>query len=706
MKPPPLWGTGAVRVGILLLLAIGVVYAAEMGLRFRHWMWETTATIRVTSDIERSFYWGRQAAVEGYANQYEKMQPERPTDLNWLDYPPLRLGVMTLWAKWVMTQYPQVRQWHQNPTFEMTAPLLYFNTAMEVVGVVCAFLLTRLWSRRAARRSSFILPPSSFFQGTLPGLAAAAILWFNPAVVVSGYGWPACDLWVVPMFLLATLLTSVDWWFTAGVVIGIGAMLKGQQLLAVPVFLVWALVAGRPIGAGRLLAGVTIAIALVASPSLLTYIPVEKLAAARAIQSERQPALVPDGTFAIPRVVDVRALVWIFGVVTAAIAGPFVTRLRLTPATPPPVGDEDGGSEAVQFGRHLLVSQWIFPAGTVIGIVLLVSWPWMLKSNRPHWLIGECAGVALAAATRWLRPRGIPFVAAGALGGSMLLCMSVFHGSSGWYDCGIRFGTIHWPTLAVGKTDNLPGILREHYGWADDLQATGITLPAHSIFSLWSEHDLEVSEGALLRGIFAVLLAMTAIGVGLQARRRDPRLLIAIVTPWLLFFCFLPEIHERYLLFAASLSCVCCGISTGMTLLGVLLSLVTATMTVHQMLAGASRTNLRLLGDVLNRQFPALFDRQAGQLLLRIADGTHPDLGFAVVLIGLIFLYFTLALRRTSQSLNLPSVREAVTTPVPVASQVPAIPARTGGPCYEESTVTPVLSVDARPQGMPADQHA
>jgi hypothetical protein len=430
------------------------------------------------------------------------------------------------------------------------------------------------------------------------------------------------------------LLASLDWWFTAGMVLGIGAMLNGQQLLAVPVFLAWAFIIGRPISAMRMLAGLTIAIAVVASPWLLTYIPADKLTAARAIQSERQPALVPEGTFAIPRVVDVWAIVWIIGVMLAAIAGPFVARLRLR------------WEKQMPLWRHLMASQWTFPAVMVIGTFLLVSWPWMLKVNRQNWLIGECAGIALAAATRWLLPRGIPFVAAGAVGAAMLLCMSVFHGSSAWYDCGIHFGTIHRPVLTVGKPDNLPAILRDHYDWSDDLATTGITLPAHSVFSFWSRTEVNVSEGSLLRGIFLFLLGLSAIGVGLQARRRDPRFLIAIVTPWLMFFCFAPQIDERYLLFAAGISCICAGISTGMTLLGVLLSIVTAVMTLQQMLATTSRANLRLFGDSLHHQFPSIFDRDGGQLLLRIADGTHPDLGFAVVLIGFIFLYFTLAMRK------------------------------------------------------------
>jgi hypothetical protein len=662
-KSPPAWRTRAIRAGILLLVMLGVIYAGHVGWEFRRWMWEITAPIRHTADIDRGFYWGRQAALEGYANQYEKMQPEQPHDLNWLDYGPLRLGVMTLWAKWAMIHYPQVKQWHQDRSFEFTAPVLWFNTFMESIGIVSAFFLTRLWARRGILlRRDLGDPPLVFFDGMIPGLLAGLILWFNPAIVLSAYGWPTWDLWVVPMFLLAALLASVDWWFTAGVIVGIGAMFKGQQLMSVPVFFIWAIIVGQPVRGLRMLVGVAIAIAIVASPWLLTYLPADKLAAARSYQEGRQPALAPAGIFAIPRLVDIGAIIWIIGVLLAAISMPFVARISPRPAP--------GKSPLWQ---NTLASDWLFPALSVIGCMLLVSWPWLPGRNRAHWVTGEIAGLALAALTRWARPRVVPLIATGAVATAMLLCMSVFHGSSAWYDCGIHFGTIHWPTLSVGQADNLPAILREHYEWSDDLATTAITLPAHSVWSLWNRADVDLAEGPLLRGVYLVLLTLSSIGIGLHARRRDPRFLIAIVTPWLMLFCFPPQIHERYLLFAAGISCVCTGISTGMTLLGMLLSIVTVLMTLHTMLSVTSRANLLELGVALNKQFPSLFDRQGGNLLLRIAEGTHPDLGFAVILIGFVFLYFTLALRKPNRDTGprpvraTPIAKEIAITPIPIA---------------------------------------
>jgi hypothetical protein len=258
--------------------------------------------------------------------------------------------------------------------------------------------------------------------------------------------------------------------------------------------------------------------------------------------------------------------------------------------------------------------------------------------------------IAFGITVQLVRPRAIGYTTAAVMGIALLLCMSVFNGSSAWYDCGIHFGMIHWPHMGVGSADNLPSILVSDYHWdMNNLKAGAITLPAHSIWSLWGG-AVDVSIGALLRAIFLCTALLGSIGLGVHARRRDPRFLIALITPWLMFFCFAPQVHERYLLFAAGASCICAGISTGMTLLGVLLSVITTMMILDTMLASAGPQMRRLLGESLATQFPAIFDEHGGAVLFKLTDRSHPDLGFAVVLIGLVFLYFTLAPRRRPAS--------------------------------------------------------
>jgi hypothetical protein len=80
-----------------------------------------------------------------------------------------------------------------------------------------------------------------------------------------------------------------------------------------------------------------------------------------------------------------------------------------------------------------------------------------------------------------------------------------------------------------------------------------------------------------------------------------------------------------------------------MTLLGMFLSAVTFAMTLHCMLANAGPGNQRALGLRLGKQFPHWFNENTGNQLLRVLFGTHPDLGYAVILCALIFLYFSLS---------------------------------------------------------------
>ncbi len=129
------------RVGILILLALMTAWAGWMGVRFRHWVWDTTEPIRFLSDTNRGYAWGRKSATEGFLNQYEKMRFEQPGDKNWLDYAPLRLGVMTLWGRWSLEHFSHVKVWQNDHSYALTAPVLHFNLFMELVGVTSAFFL-------------------------------------------------------------------------------------------------------------------------------------------------------------------------------------------------------------------------------------------------------------------------------------------------------------------------------------------------------------------------------------------------------------------------------------------------------------------------------------------------------------------------------------------------------------------------------------
>ena len=78
---------------------------------------------------------------------------------------------------------------------------------------------------------------------------------------------------------------------------------------------------------------------------------------------------------------------------------------------------------------------------------------------------------------------------------------------------------------------------------------TFFTIPAKLLW-LYPAAAIDVSVKGFLMACFWTTLILSALGAGMHARRRDARVLIALTAPWLLFFCFPPQIAERDLLFA------------------------------------------------------------------------------------------------------------------------------------------------------------
>ena len=147
------WRVLLLRILIWIVIAAVLVISFREGLKIRRWAFEATDPIRFVDDIQRGCYWGLVASgQEGYLNQYDKMQDELPDRLDarwvpWLDYAPLRLLVMREWGAWQRAHYPPkpneplLEAW-QHP-YEFNAPVLWFNTGMEIFGAFCAFFLTR-----------------------------------------------------------------------------------------------------------------------------------------------------------------------------------------------------------------------------------------------------------------------------------------------------------------------------------------------------------------------------------------------------------------------------------------------------------------------------------------------------------------------------------------------------------------------------------
>ena len=457
-----------ILLGLLLLaLLLG-------GIRLRSYAWRETTHFRFQRDIVNAFYWGSQTLAEGrrlspdakpdswrvlargYLGLYDHVQSNAYEQNYYLDYPPLRLLVMSIWAKEVRAKFPGA----EDGTPEYVEPLLTVNLLAELATALGIFLVVRLGVRRAlgATDSDLLHRLPATERGWVCGLLAASVAWLEPSLILDAHAWPQWDCWILPFYLFATLAALTRRWFWCGCLLAAGGMLKGQLLFVAPFFLFWPLWQKRWARAGRVLAGFTATTALIVSPWLL-----------------RTP------------------FAW-------------ATVAALT-----------GMASLFFWSRH--------------------------SRNTSAW----AAGLA-----------GVTAFIVGVAG----------DGSFAWLKIGFLYGSERYPYLFISSCYNLPSLLSH---WKLSLKAP-----------LWSWHlgslHVAITLQWTLRLIYLGGLALCALGAARHARSRDPRLLIAVVTPWLLMFALLAQMHERYLLWGAVLSAVALGVSVRLSIVHFIFSIMSTTM--------------------------------------------------------------------------------------------------------------------------------
>jgi hypothetical protein len=638
------WTGHALRAVMWVIVILVLWISLVEGLRLRWWVFNLTDPIRFINDTARGSYWGLIASgPEGYWNQYDKMDPEVPEWENsqwvpWLDYGPLRLLVMREWGEWQRKYHPPdpnlgslMDAWQRDYWFN--APVIRFNIALEMFAAVCAFFLTRLWVIRGSVGE--IHGP---FHGTWQAVVAALMIWFSADIIISAHAWFQWDSWAVPWYLCACLLGSLDWWFAAGLAVAIGVMFKGQMISVAPIFLIWPLVQGRVGAALRWICGVVFATAVITSGWLITYIPPDTLQTLRDTQSTMQVSQYPIDLFKVARVFDVPAAVWIIEMLVVAAAVPWLLR-TFTPK-------QDALQET--FLKRVSYSRWTWVAVGAVLIFCTVYWPWLLARNRPSWYLGLLAGGALAAAVLFLRRGSQRYVLAAIAAGGMLSLMGLFHGSTSWWDCGFHYGSVHWPYMVTGPASNVPATFQLRFGWAEQVDQIAFTLPAihghwpHFVSNQgwWPAVDMDVTAKTFFDSIYGVLLVICGIAIGIQAKRNDRRVLVAMVTPWIMFFLFPVQIQERYLLYAAGASACCIGNSVGTALLGLLLTLFSAAMHMIRLLDW-NTADLDTFGQNLSTAFPRIFSPDSGHTMLQYMQSMHPDMMWGVLVVGMTFLYLS-----------------------------------------------------------------
>jgi len=273
------------KLALRICAGLFIIAVFVGGLQLRRWIGDTTRHVRYQHDIVNGFYWGNETLKEarrlssdeasanswagfarGYFALYDRVKEEADEDDYGLDYPPLRLLVMAIWAKQVRDGFPGVDDEHP----KLVNPLLKLNLLSELVSATAIFFLVRLCVRRSLHaHSTWPAWLSREHRASLCGLAAASVAWLEPSMILDAHGWPQWDVWILPFYLFAALAALKNRWFWCGCLIAAGAMLKGQLLFVAPFFIFWPLWQKRWSSALRVLAGFTATAALIVSPWLL-----------------------------------------------------------------------------------------------------------------------------------------------------------------------------------------------------------------------------------------------------------------------------------------------------------------------------------------------------------------------------------------------------------------------------------------------------
>jgi hypothetical protein len=269
-----------------ILIAVLIATILLAGIQLRRWIGDTTRHVRYQHDIVNGFYWGSEVLEEarrlspdkasanswtafcrGYFALYDRVKDKAYKKDYGLDYPPLRLLAMAIWAKQVRNAFPGVDDGHP----KLVNPLLKINFVCELLSAIAIFLLVRLCVQGSpeAKRSSLLHGWSQQHRASVCGLAAASVAWLEPSMILDAHGWPQWDVWILPFYLFAALAALKNRWFWCGCLLAAGAMFKGQLLFVAPFFVFWPLWQKKWIAALCVLAGFTATAGLTVSPWLL-----------------------------------------------------------------------------------------------------------------------------------------------------------------------------------------------------------------------------------------------------------------------------------------------------------------------------------------------------------------------------------------------------------------------------------------------------
>jgi hypothetical protein len=564
-----------------ILLALFSLVMIPPGVAYRNWVWEFTDPGRFRGDINRNFVFGARALDNGYLNLYEDDRRDQP-DRAWrLDYTPLRLLTFEAWAAWNRAHgFPDARQWQEEP-YAFTAPLMIYYSTLEWLAAVAAMLIVRHWLAECARADDPLGRGLSPWTGFVRAMLAFALLWFDPGMAIIAHGWPSPNMWVVPFYLWTVLFCLWDRWFIAGMVMGVGAMMQGQQMFVMTIFILWPLFSGRPARAMRWACGFVTAFVGLTSGWMLSVRP------------DLQQQV---------RHVNWPAVLWVMGSLSLLVL--VCLRGRV------PWRGSRAGSLA--------------PVGVALVVINLPAWITRDPAKIGATLLLSSTAIATLWYFSWTTRRYLlPLFAAGLL----LACIPLFGASTAWWDVGFRYGAERFTNVGGSLVNNLGSILHFSYGW-DNISEVCFTLGPNSFLG-WPGESTEITIRQVMVAIYACFFVLAAVAMARQWRRRQPNLLVAIVLPWVLFFTLLPQMSPRYALFAGAIGAICIGHGVGMSLLALYFSALTVEQTSFCM----------MMANYTRDEGNALFNRKMFELF---KTTNSPGPAWATLFAAGVFLYVSL----------------------------------------------------------------
>ena len=460
--------------GVVLFL---LIVAAIWGVSIRAELWTQTAPARFTFDIANALRQGDNVLADtkldtpawsevlhAYVGRYEVIATEMKTDGRAdLDYPPLRLLIATLWA-----YHSRDAEGPGGYSDDRAYFMLRINFVCEALALIGVLVLVRVWLRKTG---------ASAMRAECTAAVCGVLFFLNPALLQNAHSWPQWDVWLAPFFIWAAVCMVLNVPILAGALLIVGSMMKGQLLLVLPMFALWALFRGRWFG-------------------------------------------------------DWKSLI-------SLIAG-------------------------IAFGGAILLSPWLVPSLAAGACVLVCS--------------------AIACVFVWLTHRRLvrlswrTFVAIVALAFAsfVLLASHQFGGSWAWLTVG--FPTSRYKTMSMGPLHNLPSLLAQNWGWRLNMPfaAVGLEMPMRQ----WLIHS------------YTVCLVIVGIGVARCDARRNASLFVGLVAPWVLLFALLPQMHERYLVWAAMFSILLVAAHPTLIIVHVLLTLQSISMTSNTQLGSSGQQNI------------------------------------------------------------------------------------------------------------------